>query len=83
MFGLSLGKLLILAVCAWFGWSLFKALGAPPKAAPRPQPRQAPPPQPSAPAIQAEEMIPCAVCGTYVAAQGAVPCGQRDCPVGR
>jgi len=84
MFGLTLGKLLILAVCAWFGWNLFKALGAPSKPGARPPPpRQDAPSQRGNPALQAEDMVRCAVCGTYFAAQGAVSCGKTNCPAGR
>ena len=31
----------------------------------------------------AEEMRPCAVCGAYVPATGAQPCGKAGCPQGR
>jgi len=44
---------------------------------PRAQPRSRP--QPSRPAIAAEDLVVCRACGTYIAA-GARPCGQPGCP---
>jgi hypothetical protein len=39
-------------------------------------PRRRPPPRP---AIQAEDLVACGVCGAYVAAR-APGCGRLDCP---
>jgi hypothetical protein len=36
----------------------------------------------SASAGDIEDMVKCRVCGAYVAAQGALGCGQANCPYG-
>lgn len=33
-----------------------------------------------APAMEAEDMVACKACGTFVAAKGARSCGRNDCP---
>lgn len=32
------------------------------------------------PAMEAEDMVACKACGTFVAAKGARSCGRNDCP---
>ena len=65
------GLILVLAA-VWYG---LRRLNGPPRQPPRrPDMRPNPPPR-----IEAEDLIACRVCGTYVAA-GAPDCGRRDCP---
>jgi uncharacterized protein len=35
---------------------------------------------PRRPPIEVEDLVKCAQCGAYVAAQGAAPCGRGECP---
>jgi len=82
MFGISFFKLLALVGTVAGVWYLFKMLAGPnqPNAG-RPAERG-----PAAgatqrkPRIEAEDMVACTVCGTYVAATGARSCGRADCP---
>ncbi len=81
MLGFSLSKLVVLAVIVCGVWYLFRMLAGPP-----PQKKSAPPPRPQesprrAKAIEAEDMVRCATCGTYVTAS-ARSCGRADCPYG-
>jgi len=82
MFGVGLFKLLFLAGAVAGVWYLFKMLAGPSKAPAEPEPQA----QRRAPgaarnrAIEAEDMVACKVCGTYVAATGARSCGRADCP---
>lgn len=85
MFGFSLPKLLftILVIAAvWYGFKMLSrwqerrenadsAERAPARR--RRRRRETPPPE-------AEDMVACALCGTYVAARGARSCGRADCP---
>lgn len=48
--------------------------GTPPRSGAPSGGRQGPPPR-----LEAEDLVACRVCGTYVAA-GAPECGRRDCP---
>jgi uncharacterized protein len=82
MFGFSFLKLLFLAGAVAGVWYLFKMLAGPSKPPPDPKP-QAQRRATSAAgnrAIEAEDMVACKVCGTYVAANGARSCGRADCP---
>jgi len=80
MLGFSLSKLVVLAVIVAGVWYLFRMLAGPP-----PQKKSAPPPVQDSPrrakAIEAEDMVRCATCGTYVTAS-ARSCGRADCPHG-
>ena len=85
MFGFSLSKLLftVLVIGAvWYGFRWIGRLrhrpgaggrvgkaGAAPSEAPRP--------------VEAQDMVPCPVCGDYVAAGVAVDCQRADCPYPR
>jgi hypothetical protein len=77
MFDLPQLVWLILVIWAvWYGLRWLKAL---PRESgmrrdARPGGRQGPPPR-----IEAEDLVACRVCGTYVAA-GASACGRRGCP---
>ena len=82
MFGVGFLKLVFLAGAVAGVWYLFKMLGGP--TAPPPE-REAQAPQRAAGTAarnraDAEDMIACKVCGTYVSATGARSCGRPDCP---
>ena len=82
MLGLSLGKLLELAVIVlivWYGFKYAGRIEAVRKA--RQHARESAPP-PSRP-TKAEDLVPCAACGSYVMARGMTACGRADCPWGR
>lgn len=86
MFGFSLQKLLLLAAvvgAVWFGFKLIsrlqekreleagrggqgQGLGRKAETGGRPS--------------EAETMVQCPTCGTYVSAKGAKACGRSDCP---
>jgi len=84
MLGLSLGKFLLLVALValvWFGFryvnrveTIRRALREELKR------RQKPPPSTR---IDAEDLVKCAQCGSYVAARSATACGRADCPWGR
>ena len=79
---MSFFKLLFLAAAVAGVWYLFRMLAGP----------STPPPEPEAPApqrattatarnrLEAEDMVACKVCGTYVSANNARSCGRADCP---
>jgi hypothetical protein len=75
MFGLSIGKILILAVCGAFVWFMarrwWRAKWGPPPQAPAPHSRASQP--------AAEAMIRCVRCGVYMA-ENAGRCERADCP---
>jgi hypothetical protein len=73
MFDLPQLVWLVLVIWAvWYGLRRLKALPRDP--GPRPGERQGPPPR-----LEAEDLVSCRVCGTYVTA-GAPACGRRGCP---
>jgi uncharacterized membrane protein YebE (DUF533 family) len=81
MLGLSLGKFLLLAALAGFAWYVFKNWSrgaAKPDSSPRPGPKA-----PAARSVEAEDMVRCTVCGTYVPAKSARACSRNDCPLER
>jgi ribosomal protein L32 len=83
MLGLSFGKLLVLALLVLAIWYGFKYAGRMEQVrqavkrarAAAEQKRSGGPPR-----LQAEDMVKCRICGTYVAAHGVGKCGQPDCP---
>ncbi len=75
MFELSFGKLVILAAVVALVW--FASRGGS-RSAPR-QP-EAPRQRGAAPRVEAEDMIPCPVCGTYVTSKRPAACDRADCP---
>jgi hypothetical protein len=83
MLGFSLGKLLELAVIILIVWYGFKFASRVQAVRAAHQRERTSPPRPSAPPIQAEDLVRCAPCGSYVAAQGAAACARTDCPWGR
>ena len=81
--GVGFFKLLFLAGAVAGVWYLFKMLAGPskPPAETEPQARgRATNAGAQKRAIEAEDMVACKVCGTYVAANGARSCGRKDCP---
>ena len=84
MFGLSLGKLLVLVVACVVGWMLLTKLRATPPGTRRAPPEPVPPPQPAArtaeSAGQMEDLRKCTFCDTYVPVRNARSCGRPTCP---
>ena len=84
MFGLSFSKVMVLvAVVAviWFGFRWFRRWEV--ERRQRAQARSAPiqrPAESDGRQIQAEDMVACPRCGTYVAAHLARSCGRANCP---
>ncbi len=82
MLGFSLSKLVVLGVIIAGVWYLFRMLAGPPPSKKSASPPPAGDSRPRTKAIEAEDMVRCGVCGTYVTA-GARSCGRADCPYGR
>jgi len=86
MLGLGFAKLIVLVLAAVGGWYLFRMLGGPsvPRrgapSGPAPQARERDAGARSGRAIEAQDMVRCTLCGTYVAAEGAKPCDNAACP---
>jgi hypothetical protein len=82
MFGISFFKLLALAGAVASVWYLFKMLAGPkpPSVSPGAERGRTAGTAQRNPRIEAEDMVACTVCGTYVAATGARSCGRADCP---
>jgi uncharacterized protein len=85
MFGLSLGKILILvAVVAavWFGYRFLKRMQRVKREESDADERRQMPHGAAGghAATEAEEMSACPVCGTYLAPRSARSCGRKDCP---
>jgi cell division protein FtsB len=89
MVGISLGKLLLLALLVLAIWYGFKYVNrveevrqtikrAAREAAQRSQARAEG--RQGSTAIKAEDMVKCAACGVYVTKSGATNCGRPDCP---
>ena len=83
MLGLSFGKFLVLVVIVLAIWYGFKYAGRveqvrqalkAARAAAEQRRRRGPQ------RLQAEDMVQCRACGTYVTARGAGKCGRADCP---
>lgn len=70
--------ILIVVFAAWHVVKAFNRLGTqPPRRRAAARPRQ--PEPPTRPMIEAEDLVNCRVCGTYIAAS-ARHCGRADCP---
>lgn len=84
MFGLSLGKfllLVLLVVIVWYGFKYVSRVEAIRRALREElQRRQGAQRRPT---IPAEDLVKCAQCSAYVAARSATSCGRPDCPWGR
>ncbi len=86
MFGLSLGKsllLVLLVVIVWYGFKYVARVEAIRRALREELRRRQGGAAPRRPTIPAEDLVKCAQCGAYVAARGATSCGRADCPWGR
>ncbi len=68
---ISLFKLALIALVIMLVWSFLK---------PKTDPRQAPRSAGRGGAKGVEDLAKCSVCGTYVPATGAKPCGRGNCP---
>jgi hypothetical protein len=87
MFGLSLPKLILLALvvaAVWYGFKYLQArerqLARAARKPPEPRQNAKPSPKPSPQATTSpEELVKCPVCATYVV-RGAPGCGRADCP---
>ena len=79
---MGLLKLLFLAGAVAGVWYLFKMLAGPsaPPAEPEAQAQRRATGAPSRNRLDAEDMVACKVCGTYVSANNARACGRADCP---
>ncbi len=86
----SIQKLLLLAAilgAVWYGFKFIGRLKDERDTAAKKQGTSAGQPNPwkgrqtaSSEVLEAEEMVQCPVCRTYVAAKGAGSCGRSDCP---
>ena len=84
--GLSFGKLVVLVVIVVLVWSMFKHARRIEEVKTTFRREMAARRRSSTakrPTIAAEDLVKCDRCGSYVAAQGASPCGRADCPWGR
>jgi hypothetical protein len=83
MFGLNLGKLILLAiiiVVVWYGYRYMQRIEAVRRAFREELTRrQQAAGRPSQPA-QAEDLVKCGTCGAYVPSRHASACGRPDCP---
>jgi uncharacterized protein len=85
MLGFSLGKLLLLVLllaAVWFGFRYMSRIDAVRRTLREELARRQRQP-PTAPRVQAEDLVKCSACGAYVAAASAGNCGRADCPWGR
>jgi uncharacterized protein len=83
MLGLSFGKLLVLALlilAVWYGFKYAGRVEQVRQAVKRARAQQQRGGRDAGPRLQAEDMVKCHSCGTYVAAHGVGKCGQPDCP---
>jgi hypothetical protein len=70
-------ELFVILVVIFAAWHVVKAFN---RAGQRPPAPRGPSPQPRAqPMIEAEDLVSCRVCGTYIAAS-ARACGRSGCP---
>jgi len=84
MFGLSPGKLLLLALVflvVWYGWKYTKRVEQIRRALQEEMERRRNAAQGGgARNLPAEDLVKCPSCGAYVPAQSAAACGRADCP---
>lgn len=86
MLGLSLGKLLLLALIiaiVWYGFKYMQRVEDVRRALRQEMERRRKSGRSGPRSIEAEDLVKCARCGAYVAAEGATNCGRPDCPWGR
>jgi len=82
MFGFSIAKLLFTVaaiIVAWNGFKWYTRMQENRSAAARKKPAAQTGPGARA-QVDAEEMVKCAVCETYVSSTSAVSCGKSGCP---
>jgi uncharacterized protein len=83
MMGFGVSKLLVLIlliVAVWYGWRFLRRFGEVREVLRRAQQAAQAQRSGAAPRLQAEDMVKCRACGTYVAAQGATRCSRPGCP---
>lgn len=88
MFGLSLGKLLILAILialVWYGFKYASRVEAIRRGVREEVARRRAGARPGVrpPARSVEDLVKCPQCGAFVAATGATNCGKAGCPWGQ
>lgn len=81
MFGFSVPKLLLLAIIVWGVFAITRLFRRPPAPAPTPEASRSGPVARRG-ASDAEELVRCERCGTFVAQTGARSCGRPDCKFG-
>ena len=79
MFGFSLNKLLLTTAIILVIWYGFKWVGRLDRAR-KNRALKDKGGEPESRTAQAESLVKCSVCGTYVSPGGAESCGREDCP---
>jgi hypothetical protein len=74
---IAVPKLLVIVLLAVAAWYAMRWWNRPP--APVDRRRESAPPRPRPAAIEAEDLVACRVCGSYVATS-AHSCGKANCP---
>jgi hypothetical protein len=85
MLGMSLGKLLVLAILIAIVWYAFKyqaRVAAIRRSLREEIARRQAAARPSPPSRSVEDLVKCPQCGAFVAAKGATNCGKPACPWG-
>lgn len=85
MFGFSIAKLIVLVgliLAVWYGLKFLARIQSLHAAAQRrrAEDRRGNEARSSASGSKIEELVKCGLCGSYVPARGASPCGRADCP---
>lgn len=83
MFGLSLGKLLVLAIliaAVWYGFKYRARFETIRRNVREEVARRQSAPGPRPPPRSVEDLVKCPQCGAFVAATGATNCGKPGCP---
>jgi len=86
MLGLSLGKLLFLAIIitlVWYGFKYVGRVAAVQQRAREEMTRRRSQSDAAPPRKPVEDLVKCQRCGSFVSAEGAGNCGKPDCPWGR
>jgi uncharacterized protein len=86
MFGLSLGKLLLLAIVVgivWYGFKYSARVNAIRRGVREEVARRQAASAPRTPRRSVEDLVKCPQCGAFVAANGATNCGKPGCPWGK
>ena len=82
MFGLSLGKLILLALIIaiiWYGYRYMQRIEAVRRVLREELQRRQSAARPSQP-VEAEDLVKCATCSAYVPSRHPTACGRPDCP---